>query len=185
MTKPSAAVFAAMLVATLVAASPVAGAVGRANPVAVKQWTASVCRDFDRWTAGLTTSDTPGALADPASTKAAITKYLTRAIKTTNTLISDLKRAGVPAVTDGKPIAATFNSSARSLRKAFTRAKAKAAGLSTVDPAAFATGAQALLSQLQTAGAALETTLTRTAKRHPAAKLDKAFSTTTACTAAA
>jgi hypothetical protein len=163
----------------LLAGSGVAAAGTKSVPA--KTWATSVCRDFRRWEGQLTKLGSTGQLPDPAAGKAAITKFLGGALKATDRLAKDLKSAGVPSIKNGNAIAAVFANAVKSLRSAYATANTNAAALPTSDPAAFAASAQALAKGLQTAGGALQTTLTTAAKQYPAGALDKAFTSTKAC----
>jgi hypothetical protein len=187
MARPRRAVLATLvLVTSLVTWTGVAvAAIPRAKSVPVKAWAASVCKDFSRWETVLTRLGSTGALADPTAGKAAITKFLTGAIKATDRLAKDVKAAGVPRVKNGKAIAAAFLGSVKSLRGAYASAETAAAALPTSDRAAFATAAKGIATQLQAAGTSLATTLTATASRYPASALDRSFTSTKACKAIA
>ena len=172
-------VLVAVLVTALFAGSTTAAA-RDAQTVSVKVWSASVCKGFATWEHRLTKLGATDATdaADPADAKTAIVKFLTGAEKATGRLAKALERAGVPSVTDGEEIAATFVSSVEGLRASYVDATAAAAALPIDDPAA----ALALAAQLQAAEASLHAAVTEAAQKHPAKKLDEAFATTRACT---
>ncbi|MSO79649.1 MAG: hypothetical protein EXQ79_08575 [Acidimicrobiia bacterium] len=170
-------------VVTMAVSAGTAGAAMTAKAVPVKAWTAAVCKDFTQWERRLSELGSRDALADPAAGKTAITKFLTRGIKVTTRLIKDLKSEGFPSGEHGTEIAAVFITSAKSVRVTYATAKTDAAALPTDDPTAFATAAQALVTQLRSGGASLDTTLATAATRYPASALNEAFLSTEACTA--
>ena len=177
---------AGTVIGLFVLGSPVATAgTDRAKAVPVEAWSTSVCKSFSRWEQRLSTLGSSGALADATAGKAAITKFLAGAVKANTRLARDLKAAGVPAVKNGKEIAAAFVTSTKRERAAFAQAKTAATDLPTGDGAAFATAAKDIVTKLQTAGTGLNATLESTAKNHPAAALDNAFKSTKACKATA
>ena len=174
------------VVGLLVVGSSVASAgVDSAKAVPVEEWSASVCKGFSRWDVRLSKLASSGALADATAGKTAITKFLTGTVKANARLARDLKAAGVPAVKNGKAIAAAFVTSAKRERAAFAQAKTAASALPTDDQAAFATAAKQIATQLQTAGTSLNATLETTAGRYPSSGLDNAFKSTKACKAIA
>jgi hypothetical protein len=121
-----------------------------AKTVSVTQWSGSVCTSFRGWEAQLKKLGSTREPANPAAGKAAITRFLNGALKATNKLVEQVPSLGVPNVPNGNAIAAAFANATRSLDRAYASARTNAMALPTSDPAAFATAAQTLASQLQT-----------------------------------
>jgi hypothetical protein len=67
---------------------------------------------------------------------------LSQSVDATETAVHDLEAAGIPDAPNGTKIDATIITALKKGQKVFEDAEAEAEGLSTTDPAAFATGAE-------------------------------------------
>jgi hypothetical protein len=168
----------AVALVLVIAWSVPAGAATKSRPV--KEWTAAVCTSVGRWERSLAGAGA-GTVRPPAnapSVVAALTHGMDRAITATDRLAKDLDKIGVPAVKNGRAIAAALRDQVKRLRDMYVTAKAGITQWPTGDPAAFLTAAQALGKQIQ----ASATAGTRNAAPDSTA-LGKAFTRIKACKA--
>jgi len=152
--------------------------------VSTSTWVTSVCKDFTRWDHGLSARALPLPATDPIAGKAAIAAFVGEASRATDTLSRGIAAAKMPSLKHGTTIASSFAQAARKLRHSYRVAKTRAAALPTDDPTAFATAAQTLATDLERAGATLNTSLQKITSGDRSGKLAKAFRTTKACKAA-
>jgi hypothetical protein len=138
----------------LVTASASFTACGGSKNVSAETYASNVCAAASTWVQDLQRESqnvTTAVTGSPTQGKQLLSTLLEHTITSTDTLISALEKAGVPDVKDGDQISSA-------LVDAFTQSKADleklrddVANLSTSDPQAFASGAQALSTKLSQA----------------------------------
>ncbi|MBM3671029.1 MAG: hypothetical protein FJW86_02405 [Actinobacteria bacterium] len=115
---------------------------GAAAPAKTKppKWAAQVCTSLGDWveqieTASATASATPPTT--PADGKKALLKLIGTTIKATNKLLGQLKKAGTPAVDDGKGVAKVISDQVKVMQTALTSARSTVKTIPPDDGPAF------------------------------------------------
>jgi hypothetical protein len=117
-------------------------------------WAATVCGAVGDWTQALKAESAElsaglGGTGDLKVVKRRFIAFLETAQRNTQTMVKTIRGAGVPAVKDGETIQNELVSGLEGAETSFTHAIARAKGLSTTDPKAFATGVQDLGGDVQ------------------------------------
>jgi hypothetical protein len=149
------------------------------------QWATQVCGALGNWEKALTTTppDTSNA-PSPEEAKTTLTNYMNNLVTSTNTMVSGLQAAGAPAVSNGQAISQGFVGGFQGFQATFVQAQNQANALSTADPAAFNTGAQALAATLRgvsTVANQAKTNLDNLGQKYSSSQLDQAFNNAAAC----
>ena len=153
------------------------------STVSVEQWVGSVCTSVGNWQKKLQQAPDLSNASDLDSTKTAITDFLGSVVSATDTMIGEVKAAGVPDTKDGEAIASALTGALESVNQSFQKAQSDVEGLSTSDPSAFATGLSKVGEDLTTAGSKVGSTFDELATKYPAADLSKAAQNEPACSA--
>jgi hypothetical protein len=150
--------------------------------VPASQWLGDFCTALGTWQGELTEGvpDT-ASVTDVETAKESLVSYLENAAAATQTLVDDIQAAGVPEVENGEAIATEMRNEIAAVGESFSAAKADVEGLSTDDPAAFATSLSELGTTLTEAGTAAGTAFDELAEKYPAAELDAAATEVEAC----
>ena len=154
------------------AAGPSSAPAGKVPP---KQWARSVCMSVDEWK---TTIDDLvasmrgelGQSADLAQARDTLGTFLGDTVQATDTLVDELRQAGVPKIKNGDKIATLFNDSFADVRQLFADGQASAATLDVTDPTQFQAAASDLGNTITEGGERLERALDRAGRRYKAAK---------------
>lgn len=150
----------------------VASSCGGGGPSAT-EWMRDVCTSVGEWKSVLTVApDIPRD--DLAGIKRETVGYLDRAVRATDELIADLDAAGTPDAENGEQFAEGFRRAIAQFRTAFSDARAKAEALAPEDPAAFATNAQQVLTDMQTAITNAGAAFARVYEQHPSTEIQEA-----------
>lgn len=128
-------------VACALALAVLAAACG-ADGVEPDRWATQVCRALKPWSEKIAslTRDTQAEMSRAVSAeqaKTSIVELLRGAEKASEQARQGLAAAGVPAVDDGKQIAAEFRAALRAARDAYGSARRRVSALSTRSPDAF------------------------------------------------
>ncbi len=184
-------VVSAVLAAVLAGTSGVATSAVTNAPKPVRHWTASICTGFARWQHQLTMLASTGAIGDvlhgsgvpdsPDAIRIGVSQLLDGALLANLRLARDIQAAGIPKVKDGAAIAAAFSSSIQVLTVVFSAFRTRAQQLAPDQPGQQFRETQDLSSLLQTAGATLQDTTTKTAAAYPTSRIAKAFASTKVC----
>jgi hypothetical protein len=141
-----------------------------------------LCTALDTWQTELTEGVPDfSSVTDIESTKDSLVSYLGSVVTATQTPVDDLQAAGVPEVENGEAIATEMQSALSSIGDEFAAARDSVEGLSTEDPAAFASSLTDLGTTLTEAGTAAGTTFDQLAEQYPSADLDAAASEAASC----
>jgi len=134
-----------------VAASAILVGCGGASKVSARDYASSVCTATGTWVKNIQAESQQMASAitgSPANGKQEISKFLNQVIGQTDTLISKLKDAGTPDVTNGDRIATTFLNAFEQAKTGLESLRGDVSNLPTNDPAAFATAAKKLSDKI-------------------------------------
>jgi hypothetical protein len=148
------------------------------------QWATQVCGAVGSWEKSLSAAPNVSNTASPQEAKTTLVNYLNNVVTSTNTMVSGLQAAGSPAVSDGQAVSQGFIGGFQTLQATFVQAQNQANALSTADPAAFSTGAQALGTTLQsvgTVGDQVKTNLDNLGQKYSSSQLNRAFDNSAAC----
>ncbi len=151
--------------------------------VAVKDWVGAVCTSVGTWQKTLQEAPDLSNPTDLEATKGAISDFLGKVVGATDTLVADVRAAGVPDTPDGEAIATAMTDTLASVNTAFQKAKSDVDGLSTSDAATFAAGLQQVGEDLTQAGTKVGTAFEDLAKKYPSADLSQAAQDVPACSA--
>ena len=166
------------------AATTEAGATdgGSADAVSAEQWVGSVCGAITTWQTSIT-SDLP-TFSDPSDVESVIqslSDYLGGVITATNTMIADVKDAGVPDVDQGEAIANDFAAALQPVADSFAQAQADVDALSGGDPAAAVTELQSIGTEIQNAATQAGAAFDELASKYPDAGFDEAAANAPEC----
>jgi hypothetical protein len=160
-----------------------AGATTGPAKVAVNDWVGAVCTSVSTWQKSLTATPNITNPSDLEATKTAVTDFLGKVVSATNTMLAEVKAAGVPDTDNGEAIANAFSGSLSTLGTAFEHAKSEVEGLSTTDATGLVTGLQNVATELTQAASKLSTAFDDLAKKYPAADLSATAKNNPACSA--
>ncbi len=148
--------------------------------VSAASYVKAVCTAVRGWT--LNVEARSGALnlatvTDLTRRKAVIEEFFDSAVADTGAVVSKLKAAGTPRVTNGEQISSAFVSTFGQLQAAFVKGQRQARALPTGDPTAFRNADRALANSVGSAVNNIGTGLSRL----KSAELDKAIQKQPAC----
>jgi hypothetical protein len=149
-----------------------------------KQWTRSVCTSLGNWETNIKnlTSDfrtnvaTVGSLPEA---KDMLVTFLGSAVDETDTLLTQLRKAGVPNLKDGSKVAKLFKNALTDVRGIFADGQQTARTLDTSDPTQFSAAATNLGNDITQGGDKLSQTFKSAARKYKAA--NKALGAEAAC----
>jgi hypothetical protein len=118
-----------------------------------------------------------GTISTPAEGKAAVVKYLSDVVDSTQTMINKVNATGAPATDNGEEVQATLLSALNKVKDVFSEAEKKAAALSTSDQAAFSASMTEIGTSLQAASSDVDSSLSSVSS----AGLDDAFKADPEC----
>jgi hypothetical protein len=173
---------AGLLAAVLISAG--AGGSQAGERVPADDWAESICTSLERWSTDLAEAQAEVDPDDPdlRARKRSLVRYLEEVTVLTRDLVRDFKRAGVPDVRDGKPIAKAFRKGANETRKAFASAADDASSLRVRNPDAFERGQRDLYDEIQAAREDAAAPFVEADEKYDARELEGAFRATPACT---
>jgi hypothetical protein len=155
-----------------------AGAGGETVPAS--QWVADVCGAVSNWQSELTTgAPDVSDVSDVDAAKETLSDYLDKTVTATNSMIEDVKTAGVPDIEQGEAVASEFQTMLTSVGQSLQDAKTDLDALPADDPAALADGLQEIAATLQSAGTEAAQALDQLSG--PTLGLDEAASNEPAC----
>src|SRR2546421_11971447 len=138
-------------VAVAVAASAILAGCGGSSKVSARDYATSVCTAAGAWVKNIQSESQQMASAitgSPANGKQEISKFLNQVIGQTDALISKLKDAGTPDVSNGDHIATTLLNAFEQAKTGLEGLRGDVSNLPTTDPAAFATAAKTLSDKI-------------------------------------
>jgi hypothetical protein len=149
-------------------------------------WAATVCGAVGTWTQGLKASSAQlssglSGETDLKVVKARFVSFLETAETSSEAMVTTISAAGAPAVKDGAAIQNDLVTGLEAAQASFTHAVARAKKLSTTDPQAFATGVQALGSDVQKELTDVGTRFNTLGDKYDDTSLNKATSEEPAC----
>jgi hypothetical protein len=150
--------------------------------VSAGSYVKSVCTAVRSWAndiAARSSALNVASITNAAQGKTAIQAFFTAAVADTNTVVSKLKSAGMPNVTNGKQISGALVSSFGQIETALSSGKTQADALPTNDPQAFKTAGQTLANGVRASLANIGTSLNglKSPELQAAAKKEPACST--------
>jgi hypothetical protein len=126
-----------------------------AKSVPAKEWMTEFCTVYGDWVTTIQSASEDvqslagdGTLTDLSGGRNALVDLLSQSVDATETAVSNLEAAGIPDAPNGKKIDATIITALKKAQKVFEDAVMQAEGLSTTDPAAFASGADQITDDL-------------------------------------
>ena len=158
------------------------GACGGQEPVAPRQWAASVCGVVKPWSGEVRRLQAEAqqkvdAKADVQQTKTQLITLFGGMAQATETALAGVRGAGVPDVEEGTVIADHFRTALSTARDSFAKGRNEVAKLPTDDPAAFYDGVATVGGQLSEENDKASRAFTRVSSP----ELDKAFDTVAEC----
>jgi hypothetical protein len=164
-----------------------AGANQNASP---KKWVATLCGSLVTWehtvkneyvklNGTIQKLKTSGNVK-PVAAKAELVQFLGRIVKSTNTLVGDLKAVGAPSMKNGDKLQKALIAGLGQVQKAFVDAKASAKKLPTGSKKQFSAAAQKLGKQVQTSAGKANGALSSLSK-YDTKELEAAFKATPVC----
>lgn len=150
------------------------------------EWAEAVCESIGTWlediqARGRELESGVEGVADLERGRDLIAGFLDDVVGLTETMLSDVRGAGVPAVDRGEEIAGDLERGLGQTRSAFSDARERAKELPTDDPASFAREAQELGSSLEEQGDEIKRTLGELDEKYDEPELRKAFREAEAC----
>jgi hypothetical protein len=130
----------------------IAGCGGGSSGVSASSYASSVCKAVGAWAKDIQARSGAldvATLSSAAQGKAAIQGFMTAAVSDTGTVVTKLKAAGTPNVTNGSKIATALIASFSQIDTALGVAETQANNLPTTSPTAFKTAAQALATTVR------------------------------------
>jgi hypothetical protein len=158
-----------------------ASAAGASAPA---PWAQRVCTALGRWSARVEQVAPKAASSDPVVARASLSGSLAQSVIATDDLVRSLRAAGVPKVTHGREIAASFVATFTRARAQLAAAAKRANRLPTTDATAFAKGAARVERLLERTMTGVDAALAKAGKRYASTALDRALAGTAACSQA-
>jgi hypothetical protein len=141
-------------------------------------YAAGVCSAINGWLTTVQNGATAvGTPKNPTEGKAAILKYLSGVVDSTQTMIDKVDAVGAPAIDNGAEIQATVLSALNKVKDVFSQAETKAESLSTTNQAEFQATTAQIGASLQAASPDIQTSLSSISS----SGLDQAFSNDPEC----
>jgi hypothetical protein len=132
-----------------------------------RRWAKRFCTSLSEWQDATTSSSSAlqEFLKDPnldtTTAKARLTQYLQETTDATDELVDDLRRAGMPAISERRRAVATLQKGSAAVKRAITDAKTKVDSLPVDDPEQFRVGTQSANSTLSRGFETFDDALTR------------------------
>jgi hypothetical protein len=120
--------------------------------VSAASYVKSVCTAVRSWATDIAARSNAlnvATIKNAPQGKTAIEGFFDAAVTDTTTVVTQLKSAGTPNVTNGKQISAALVSSFGQIESALTTGRSKAAALPTSSPTAFKSAGQSLASSVR------------------------------------
>jgi hypothetical protein len=151
--------------------------------VSAEKWVRSICTALGDWEDALADAR---ANQDPEATKPdelkeTVVAYLDEVTEATNTLLSDLKKAGTPDVDNGKAVARVFRKGFRQARDTFADAANAAEDLDTDDQAQFDEEVAEIVTAIEEGATEIGATFDEADSEYDVPELDEAFEAEPAC----
>jgi hypothetical protein len=138
----------------------VGSGVASAKQVSGTEWATAACGAQTKFLSAVNAAAGPGGFSDVqaelsgaggdlAATKSKLTTFFDAGVTAAKTLATDMKKAGVPKITNGAKIEKLALAKAGSFQKLLTDGKKKVATLSTTDAASFKVTGAKVLAALQ------------------------------------
>jgi hypothetical protein len=177
----SIAVVATIALAVCTMQSPAA-----AKTVSPSTWSTKFCTTLHQWETKLTddahqVESALGSITGLTDARARLTSFLGQMVTATGDAQKSLKRAGAPDTTNGQKIADAFVNGLGHAKSILARANSDAAGLSTTDPAAFASQAKSIGTDLTDSSDQLNKSFTGVDTLDKGGKLSAVLKKTKAC----
>jgi hypothetical protein len=155
-----------------------------AGGVSAERWVSSVCTSLSDWADALVEAQENHDLdaTDPEESKDALVGYLEEVTNETEALIKALKKAGTPAVDDGKALAKTFRKGFIQARDTFEDAVDAARDLDTDDKSAFQDDVLEIRDAIASGAAEIGETFDDADEKYDVPEVDEAFKAEPACT---
>ena len=156
------------------------------STVSPSTWANRLCTDLGSWLSTVQAGADQLRRAQAGATsleqaRSHLVDYLEVAVAATNRLLDANKKEGVPDVADGKALAGELRSSVEKTKAVFEQGRATARRLPTSDVNAYRTQAQALGTDIATAGKDLQASVSGATKRYRSATIDQALREQPAC----
>jgi hypothetical protein len=153
-----------------------------------KQWAHSVCTSLRDWSTNikdLTTEfrSSGGSSTDAAQVRDSLVSYLGNTVTETETLLTQLDRAGTPNFKDGSKVATLFQNAMTDVRDLFATGQQNAANLDTTDLTQFRASASSIGNDITQGGTKLSQTFRSAGRKYKAA--DKILGAERSCRALA
>jgi hypothetical protein len=113
--------------------------------------------------------------------KTVLLSFLSGAVTSTNSMISGIQSAGVPAVPNGRDLAQRLVAALQEVQTTFVQVQTQARDLPVDNPTTFVAQAQALGSSLDNAGSQVKSNLNDLSRRYSSSDLNAAFKNQAAC----
>jgi hypothetical protein len=150
------------------------------------QWASRVCGRVTAWISDVQSSSNDLKSAEKAATslvqaKTVLLSFLSGAVTSTNSMISGIQSAGVPAVPNGRDLAQRLVSALQEVQTTFVQVQTQARDLPVDNPTTFVAQAQALGSSLDSAGSQVKSNLNGLSRKYSSSDLNAAFKNQAAC----
>jgi hypothetical protein len=170
------------------AISAVLGASAAALParsVPPSRWVRSVCTSISDWQSTIQqgsnlTSSLQGA-TDISQVQAQVVSYLQSTVTASDQLVSNIRKAGTPAVKNGSKIANAFKNGFSQIRDTFATAANTTRNLDTSDPTQFANALTNVGTAIDNGSNAIKSTFSSIDTKYRPRALDRAFNREPAC----
>jgi len=151
-------------------------------------WAPKFCKAFQKWQKTVTTESEKAnkafettAEGDLQAVKDEFVSFLGKDVTATNTVISSIKKAGVPDATNGKAIQKRIVEGFQAAADIFAQAKSDAVKLSATDPTSFVTDATAIKTNLDGASGAFSDSFSKAEALDKEGTIGSALEKASAC----